>query len=57
MTDKATSGQSVQKSGGFGELPNKHFCGPPGPAKIASVSTLALLAVSCKPEKKALWSG
>ena len=23
-----TSGQSVQKSGGFGELPNKHFHGP-----------------------------
>ena len=28
-----TSGQSVQKSGGFGELPNKHFCGAPGHAK------------------------
>ena len=52
-----TSGQSVQKSSGFGELPNKHFCGATGHAKIAGVGTPALLAVSCKPEKQALWSG
>ena len=46
---EGTSGQSVQKSGGFGELPNKHFCGAPGHAKIAGVGTPALLAVSCRP--------
>ena len=28
LRDGGTSGQSVQKSGGFGELPNKHFHGP-----------------------------
>ena len=43
-----TSGQSVQKFSGFGELPNKHFCGALGPAKISSVGTLELLAVSCE---------
>ena len=46
-----TSGQSVQKSSGFGELPNKHFCGALGPAKISSVPTLELLAVLCNPRK------
>ena len=39
----------VPKSSGFGELPNKHFCGASGPAKIAGVATPALLAVSCDP--------
>ena len=42
-------GHFVPKSSGFGELPNKHFCGASGPAKIAGVATPALLAVSCDP--------
>ena len=46
---EGTSGQSVQKFSGFGELPNKHFCGALGPAKISRVPTLELLAVSCRP--------
>ena len=33
------------------------LCGGVGSAKIAGVGTSALLAVSCKPEKQALWSG
>ena len=32
--------------GGLGRLPNKHFCGAFGLAKMASVSTLALLAIT-----------
>lgn len=31
---------------GLGRLPNKRFCRPPRGAKIASVATLALLAVN-----------
>src|SRR5699024_8881533 len=46
-----TSGHFVQKFSGFGELPNKHFCGALGPAKISSVPTLELLAVLCNPRK------
>ena len=43
--DRGTSGHGVQKSpAGLGH-PNKHFCG----AKMASVATLALLAVSAFP--------
>ena len=49
LRDGGTSGQSVQKSGGFGELPNQHFCKGLGLAKIASVDTLALLAETCGP--------
>jgi len=37
--------------------PQQAFLRAPGHAKIAGVGTPALLAVSCKPEKQALWSG
>ena len=42
--------QSVQKSGGFGEAPQQAFLRPSRAAKIASVATLALLAVSTQLE-------
>ena len=35
---------------GLGRLPNKHFRGAFGLAKMASVSTLALLAITRSPE-------
>ena len=35
------------------EAPQQAFLRPPPGAKIASVNTLALLAVSCKPENGA----
>ena len=48
--EKSTSGQSVQKSGGFGELPNKHFCGPCALQKFRSVATPELLAKTRNPQ-------
>ena len=48
-----TSGHFVQKFSGFGELPNKHFCGALGPAKISSVPTLELLAETRNPGSSA----
>ena len=42
-----TLGQFVPKYSGFGELPNKHFCGPCALQKFRSVATPELLAVSC----------
>ena len=39
----------------MGRLPNKHFRGAPGGAKVASVSTLALLATYALPRKQALF--
>ena len=40
-------GQFVPKYSGFGELPNKHFCGPCALQKFRSVATPELLAISC----------
>ena len=39
------------QSAGFGEAPQQAFLRPPRAAKIASVATLALLAVSARPLK------
>ena len=38
---------------GFGEVPQQAFLQPMRDVKIASVATLALLAVSADPEKQA----
>jgi hypothetical protein len=38
-------GQFVPKYSGFGELPNKHFCGPCALQKFRSVATPELLAI------------
>ena len=40
-----TLGQFVPKYSGFGELPNKHFCGPCALQKFRSVATPELLAI------------
>ena len=40
-----TSGQFVPKYSGFGELPNKHFCGPCALQKFRSVATPELRCV------------
>ena len=45
-----TLGQFVPKSSGFGELPNKHFCGPCGQQKFRSVATPELLAQTRNPQ-------
>ena len=39
----------LSRSAGFGEAPQQAFLRPPRAAKIASVATLALLAVSAPP--------
>ena len=42
----------MSRSPGFGEAPQQAFLRPPRAAKIASVATLALLAVSALPPKQ-----
>ncbi len=44
---------NLSQSAGFGEAPQQAFLQPPRDAKIASVATLALLAVSAYPGKGA----
>lgn len=44
---------NLARSAGFGEAPQQAFLQAPRGAKIASVYTLALLAVSCSPENGA----
>lgn len=44
---------NLSQSAGFGEVPQQAFLQPPRDAKIASVATLALLAVSASPGKGA----
>ena len=46
-----SEGYEVRDDEGLGRLPNKHFRGASGSVKIASVSTLALLASSAPPMK------
>ena len=43
-------GQFVPKYSGFGELPNKHFCGPCALQKFRSVATSELLAKTRNPQ-------
>lgn len=43
-------GQFVPKYSGFGELPNKHFCGPCALQKFRSVATPELLAKTRNPQ-------
>ena len=45
-----TLGQFVPKYSGFGELPNKHFCGPCALQKFRSVATPELLAKTRNPQ-------
>ena len=45
-----TWGQFVPKYSGFGELPNKHFCGPCALQKFRSVATPELLAKTHNPQ-------
>ena len=42
--------QFVPKYSGFGELPNKHFCGPCALQKFRSVATPELLAQTRNPQ-------
>lgn len=52
MTQTTDFGTTCPKAG-FGEAPQQVFLRPSQAAKIASVATLALLAVSAYPEKDA----
>ena len=45
-----TLGQFVPKYSGFGELSNKHFCGPCALQKFRSVDTPELLAKTRNPQ-------
>ena len=45
-----TLGQFVPKYSGFGELPNKHFCGSCALQKFRSVATPELLAKTRNPQ-------
>ena len=50
MQRTGTLGQFVPKYSGFGELPNKHFCGPCALQKFRSVATPELLAKTRNPQ-------
>ena len=52
MTQTIYFGTFCPKVPGLGRLSNKHFRGAFGFVKMASVSTLALLAVSALPPKQ-----
>lgn len=49
MTQTIYFGTFCPKVPGLGRLPNKHFRGAFGLAKMASVATLALLAITRSP--------
>ena len=53
VTQTTDFGTTCPEVPGLGRLPNKRFCSPHGMQKIASVATLALLAVSAYPGKGA----
>ena len=52
VTQTTDFGTTCPEVPGLGRLPNKRFAAPRD-AEIASVATLALLAVSADPEKQA----
>ena len=53
MTQTILLWDKMSRSPGFGEAPQQAFLRPPRAAKIASVATLALLAVSALPLENA----
>ena len=54
MTQTINLGTTCPKAG-FGEVPQQAFLRPSRAAKIASVATLALLAVSALPPTVVFW--